>query len=74
MKNIAVQISGKLIEEARLFAKIEDRSVAKQIEHWIKLGKCAEENPDLPLEVIKEILMGIEQLNQGQGIPYKFED
>lgn len=74
MKNMAVQISGRLIEEARLFAKLEDRSVAKQIEHWVKLGKCAEENPDLPLSVIKEILMGIEQLNQGQGIPYKFED
>ncbi len=43
MKSIAVQISGELMEEAKLFAKVEDRSITKQIEHWIKLGKCAEE-------------------------------
>lgn len=71
---MAVQISGTLINEARLHAKIEDRSLAKQIEHWAKLGKCAEENPDLPLSLIKEMLLGLEQLNQGLGTPYKFED
>lgn len=54
--------------------KIEDRALAKQIELWIKLDKCDEENEDLPLSFIKDILIGIEQIDQGQGIPYKFKD
>ena len=30
-------------------------SVAGQIEHWAKIGKIAEENPDLTLENLKLI-------------------
>lgn len=71
---MVIQISRKFGKEARLIAKVENRSTAKQIEYWAKLGKCAEENDDLPLHFIKEILIGVEQLKEGQNIPYKFED
>lgn len=68
----AVRISEGLVEEARRFARIDHRSLAGQIEHWARLGKCAEENPDLPYYLIKEILIGMDELNENDKSEYKF--
>ncbi len=54
----AVRVSDKLALEARLYSKVDNRSVTGQIEHWAKIGKCAEENPELTYSLIKEILIG----------------
>lgn len=43
----AVRISEKLVSETIKFSRIDHRSITGQIEHWAKIGKCAEENPDL---------------------------
>jgi hypothetical protein len=69
----AVRISEKLVNEARKFSRVDHRSITGQIEHWAKIGKCAEENPDLTYSLIKEILMGLEELEQGERSEYKFE-
>ena len=68
----AVRVSDKLVKEAKLFSKVDNRSVTGQIEHWARIGKCAEENPDLTYGLIKEILIGIEELDQGNSSEYKF--
>lgn len=68
----AVRVSDKLISEAKLYSKIDSRSVTGQIEHWAKIGKCAEENPDLTYSLIKEILIGLEELKQEECSEYKF--
>jgi len=68
----AVRISEKLIEEARKISRIEHRSLTGQIEHWAKIGKCAEENPDLTYSLIKEILIGIQEIEKGEKTEYKF--
>jgi len=68
----AVRISEKLIEEAKKISRIEHRSLTGQIEHWAKIGKCAEENPDLTYSLIKEILIGIQEIEQGEKTEYKF--
>jgi hypothetical protein len=36
------------------------------------MGKCAEENPDLPYFLIKEILIGLDELDQDEKTEYKF--
>lgn len=69
---IAVRISDKLINDAKIQSKVENRSLTGQIEYWAKIGKIAEENPDLPYTLLKEILIGLEQLDSGQGIEYTF--
>jgi hypothetical protein len=43
----AVRISDELLTDARKYSKIDHRSLTGQIEHWARIGKCAEENPDL---------------------------
>jgi hypothetical protein len=68
----AVRISEELIGEAKKFSRIDHRSVAGQIEHWARMGKCAEENPDLPYSLIKEILLGLEELDQSEKTEYTF--
>jgi hypothetical protein len=68
----AVRVSDSLVMEAKKFSRVENRSITGQIEHWAKIGKCAEENPDLTYGLIKEILLGIEELEQGESSEYTF--
>ena len=68
----AVRISEELLTEAKKFSRLDHRSVAGQIEHWARLGKCAEENPDLTYSLIKEILLGLEELAAGEQSEYTF--
>jgi hypothetical protein len=68
----AVRVSEELVTAARKFSRIDHRSVAGQIDHWARMGKCAEENPDLPYSLIKEILIGMEELEQGEKTEYRF--
>ena len=68
----AVRISEKLVNEAKKYSRIDHRSITGQIEHWAKIGKCAEENPDLTYNLIKEILIGIDELEQGEKSEYTF--
>jgi hypothetical protein len=68
----AVRVSDDLVMAARKFSRVENRSITGQIEHWVKIGKCAEENPDLTYELIKEILLGIEEFEQDESSEYKF--
>jgi len=68
----AVRISEVLVDEARKYSKIEHRSVTGQIEHWAIIGKCSEENSDLTYSLIKEILVGIEELDKNEKIEYQF--
>lgn len=66
----AIRVSDKLVRDAKLFSKVESRSVTGQIEHWARIGKCAEENPDLTYDLIKEILIGMEELERGESSEY----
>jgi len=68
----AVRISENLVRDARKFSKIDHRSLTGQIEHWASIGKCAEENPDLTYDLIKEIFIGIQELELGEKTEYEF--
>lgn len=68
----AVRVSDTLINKARKFSKVDHRSVTGQIEHWASIGQCAEENSDLTYDLIKEILIGIEELDRGEKTEYQF--
>jgi hypothetical protein len=36
------------------------------------LGKVAEENPDLPVQMLQDMLVSIEEVKAGNLKPYKF--
>lgn len=55
----AVRISEKLVNDAKKYSRIDHRSLTGQIEHWARLGKCAEENPDLMYSLIKQVVLNV---------------
>jgi hypothetical protein len=68
----AVKISDELAKTAAVFASVEGRSLAGQVEYWAKLGRIADENSDLPVSLIKEILIARAQVRSGSKTPYVF--
>jgi hypothetical protein len=60
------------VNEAAVMANVMHRSLATQIEYWAKLGKIAEENPDLPMTFVKDILVSLQQVEAGDISEYKF--
>ncbi len=67
-----VKLSDKLISEARRFGAVYSRSTPKQIEYWSRIGKIAEENPDLPYTFIREVLIAQEEAKEDELTEYLF--
>lgn len=67
-----IRIDEGIYNEAKKTAKAECRSIPNQIEFWARIGKCALENPDLPVEFIKEILIAKNQ-DPSLAEPFIFE-
>ncbi len=52
-----VRIDETLYDQAKVAAAAEFRTIAGQIEFWAKLGKAALDNPDLPVDFVRELLI-----------------
>jgi hypothetical protein len=69
---VAMKLSDDLVEEAKTVAAAEHRSVPKQIEYWARIGKAVLDNPDMPLRVIQDTMLSIEEAKAGQVTAYTF--
>ena len=67
-----IKLSDDLINEAKRHATVYSRSTPKQIEYWSRIGKIAEENPDLPYSFIQDILLAQQEVDEGQVTPFEF--
>jgi len=72
MMQAAIQLSSDIMLEAAKHASGSTRSVSMQIEHWARIGKIAEENPDLPYAFIEDALLGKAELDKGDVTPFEF--
>jgi len=72
MNSQAVKLSKDTMLQAHKYAAVFSRSVSSQIEHWARIGRIAEENPDLPYNFIKDILVSLEEMKSEKPIPYEF--
>lgn len=68
----SIKLSDQLISAATTTGKALQRSPPKQIEYWARLGKIAEENPDLTLSMVKNILVSQEEILAGDYSEYSF--
>ncbi len=68
----AIKLSTELINEAKIHGAAFSRSTPKQIEYWSKIGKIAEENPELSYNLIKDILLAKIEKDNGKVEPYEF--
>jgi len=67
---VNVKLSEAIVIQARHHALVQRRTVPKQIEYWSRIGKIAEENPDLPYSIIREILIADQEDAIGE---YQFD-
>ena len=70
----SVRLSDSLVKQAQSVGDVMSRSGSRQIEHWAKIGKMAEENPDLPYEFILDVLIAKAERDHGLVDDYEFED
>ena len=63
---VNIRLSEAIVIQARHHALVQHRTVPKQIEYWSRIGKIAEENPDLPFSVIREILVADQEEATGE--------
>jgi hypothetical protein len=54
---IAVQIDDVLYNQAKIYAKAEHRTISGQICFWALVGRTALDNPDLPIDFVRDLLI-----------------
>lgn len=52
-----VRIDDALYDQARAQAHAERRTIAGQIEFWALVGRTALDNPDLPIDFVRDLLI-----------------
>jgi plasmid stability protein len=67
----SVRLPDSIKTKIAVRAKIEHRSVSNLIEKYIEYGLVAEDNPDLPLQFIKDILQAKAEKDMGLAKPFK---
>ncbi|OAI46563.1 hypothetical protein AYO45_06290 [Gammaproteobacteria bacterium SCGC AG-212-F23] len=70
--SVAIRVTEAIYKEAKKTALAEYRSIPNQIEFWAMIGKCALDNPELPTEFIKDLLLSKRQA-KSLAEPFKFE-
>lgn len=68
----SVRLSDNLVRQAQAVGEVMSRSGAGQIEHWAKIGKIAEENPDLSYDFIRDSLFAKAEIDNGLVDDYDF--
>jgi hypothetical protein len=66
----SVRLDDGLVQDAQVYASAEMRFIPKQIEHWVQIGRIAEDNLDLSYEFIKDALIAAAEINAGKGETY----
>ena len=74
MTTNSVRLSDEIIKAATICAPVNSRSIPKQIEHWAKIGRIAEENPDLPYGFIMGALEGRNEIKSNDVSPFVFRN
>ena len=53
----SIRLDDDFVSDVKVHADAASRSIPKQIEHWARIGRIAEDNPDLPYSFISETLL-----------------
>ena len=72
MATASIRLDEDLVEKASIMAKALNRTTPKQIEHWAKIGEMMEDNPDLPYEFVKQVIIAKAEKEAGKLEAYDF--
>lgn len=66
----SIRLDDSFVEQVRIHADAESRSIPKQIEYWAKIGRIAEDNPDLTFNFISETLLAQSEVSKNKVMRY----
>jgi len=72
MATSSVRLDQELVEKATIIAKALSRTAPKQIEHWARIGKIMEDNPELPYEFVRQAIVAKAEFEAGKLEGYDF--
>ena len=67
----SIRLDDDFVSDVKVYADAASRSIPKQIEHWAKIGRMAEDNPDLPFSFINEILIAQAEVDNNKVSRYE---
>ena len=59
--SISIRVNDALYNDAKKRAKAEFRTIPSQIEYWARIGRVALDNPDLPIEFVRDVVIAREE-------------
>ena len=59
--SISIRVNDSLYNDAKKRAKAEFRTIPSQIEYWARIGRVALDNPDLPVEFVRDVVIAREE-------------
>lgn len=68
--SVAIRVDEELYEAARTHAAAEFRTAPLQIAYWARIGKAALDNPELPIEFVRDVLVAKMQKSE----PFEFRE
>ncbi len=73
MATANLRLDESLVNDAKIIGEVMSRSAAKQVEHWAKIGRIMEDNPDLTYEFVKDTLIAKAEADAGKLEAYSFD-
>ena len=73
MATASIRLDDALVEKAKVIGSTQSRSASKQIEHWAKIGRIMEDNPDLSYEFVQQALVAKAECDADDLAPYSFD-
>ena len=67
--SMSIRIDDALYNMARSRSKAEMRSIPQQVAYWAKVGRAALDNPDLPIEFVRDTLVAMEEESEPFELP-----
>lgn len=62
--SISIRVTDSLYNDSKKRAKAEFRTIPSQIEYWARIGRVALDNPDLPVEFVRDVVIAREEENE----------
>lgn len=67
-----VNLSDSLVAMAQSAGAAHQRTAGQQIEYWARLGKAAEDNPELPNVFIQQIMQSLRECGGEALTEYRY--
>lgn len=67
----SVRLDDGLVNEVKVAAEAAFRSIPRQIEYWVRIGRMVEDNPELSYNMILDILRAEAEVKHGMVTSYR---